>query len=185
MTNKILLKNTFWLLSGALLSVGLLLSANSSGHVYSTPGAMPEFTHHDPQSWIGSKPLKLAELRGKVVFIDFWTFDCWNCYRSFPWLNELQKGLEGQHFVVIGVHTPEFAHEKIRVNVEEKMAEFKLHHPVMMDNDFSYWKAVGNRYWPAFYLLDKKGCLRAHYVGEIHAGDRQAEAIEAKIAELL
>ncbi|MFQ5935605.1 MAG: redoxin family protein [Acidiferrobacterales bacterium] len=145
----------------------------------------PEFTHSDPQAWINSSPLTLAGLRGRVVMLDFWTFDCWNCYRSFPWLKALEAKFADRELTVVGVHTPEFKHERVRVNVVRKVEEFALEHPVMMDNDYSYWRAMGNRYWPAFYLIDKQGHVRAVYVGETHAGDRQAESIEHHIAELL
>ena len=145
----------------------------------------PEFTHRDAKEWINSAPLSLAELRGKVVFVDFWTFDCWNCYRSFPWLNAMEARLAGEDFLVVGVHTPEFDHEKVRSNIEAKVKEFGLHHPVMIDNDFSYWRAMGNRYWPAFYLIDKRGRVRAAFVGETHEGTPQALKIEAAIRQLL
>ena len=97
----------------------------------------------------------------------------------------MEARLEPGGLQVIGVHTPEFERERIRKNVEDKTREFGLHHPVMIDNDFSYWRALENRYWPAFYLFDKQGRLRATYVGETHEGDRQAREIEAVIKDLL
>ena len=145
----------------------------------------PEFTHQSDSEWINSKPLKLADLRGKVVLIDFWTFECWNCYRSFPWLNTLETKFADKDVQVIGVHSPEFKHEHDRKRVEAKIKEFELHHPVMMDNDFSYWKALNNRYWPAFYIIDKEGVVRGTFFGETHKGDRNAKAIEGLIEELL
>lgn len=145
----------------------------------------PEFTHTKEEEWLNSKPLSLEELRGKVVLLDFWTFDCWNCYRSFPWLNSLEEKMKTEQLQIIGVHTPEFEHEKIRSNIAEKIDEFMLKHPVMIDNDFSYWRAMGNRYWPAFYLIDKEGNVRARFIGETHAGDKQALAIESAITNLL
>ncbi len=145
----------------------------------------PEFTHHSAKEWINSKPLKLADLKGKVVLLDFWTFECWNCYRSFPWLNALEKQFADKDFQVIGIHSPEFKHEHDRKQVEAKVKEFELHHPVMMDNDFSYWKALNNRYWPAYYLVDKKGVIRGKFFGETHQGDRNARAIEKGIKQLL
>lgn len=149
------------------------------------PSAAPEFTHRAAADWINSPPLTLAALRGQVVLVDFWTFACWNCYRSFPWLNALDARWHDRGLRVVGVHTPEFSHERVRDNVEAKVAEYGLRHPVMLDNDFSYWNAMGNRYWPAFYLLDKRGRIRAHYAGETHRGDAQARRIEADIETLL
>lgn len=129
--------------------------------------------------------MRLEQLRGHVTLIDFWTFDCWNCYRSFPWLKALESKYQAQGLRVVGIHTPEFAHERVRDNVAAKVKEFGLHHPVMMDNDFAYWKAMGNRYWPAFYLLDKRGVVQAVYIGETHADSQQARKIEANIQTLL
>ncbi|MGB0713137.1 MAG: redoxin family protein [Gammaproteobacteria bacterium] len=160
---------------------GLSPSANASPH----PRIAPEFTQSTPEAWINSDPLSWDTLRGKVVLLDIWTFDCWNCYRSFPWLNSLEARFSDRGLQVIGIHTPEFRHEHIRANVEAKMKEFELHHPVMMDNDFAYWNALNNRYWPAYYLIDKQGRIRARYIGETHAGDRNASAIEAQVETLL
>ena len=70
--------------------------------------AAPNFTHHKPNQWINSAPLTLTDLRGQVVLLDFWTFDCWNCYRSFPWVKSVEKRFADQAFAAIGVHTPEF-----------------------------------------------------------------------------
>ncbi len=145
----------------------------------------PEFTHTDASDWLNSEPLALQDLRGKVVLLDVWTFGCWNCYRSFPWLNGLEAKYKQQGLQVIGVHSPEFTHEHERDKLAEKLKEFKLTNPQMIDNDFSYWKALGNRYWPAFYLIDKEGNLRARYVGETHEGDRNAVRIEAMVEKLL
>ncbi len=116
----------------------------------------PEFHQTSPELWLNSEPLTMESLRGKVIMLDFWTFDCWNCYRSFPWMNEMEARFDSDEFLIIGVHTPEFEHEKVRENIEKKIAEFGLKHPTVMDNDFRYWKAMNNRYWPSYYLIDKK-----------------------------
>ncbi len=146
---------------------------------------LPQFTQQHQQDWINSKPLKLSDLKGKVVLIDFWTFDCWNCYRSFPWLRGLEQRLAPKGLQVIGVHTPEFEHEKVRANVVAKVKEFSLDHPVMLDNQFTYWRAMNNRYWPAFYVVDAQGKVRGKFIGETHEGDRNAVAMETLINELL
>ncbi len=163
----------------ALTAVGL--GAKELG---TAPNA-PEFPHASTEEWINSEPLSLKHLRGQVVLLDFWTFDCWNCYRSFPWLNAVEKRYAPRGLQVIGVHTPEFPHEKVRANIVGKVHEFEIHHPVMIDNDHSYWRAMGNRYWPAFYLIDKQGRVRAIFVGETHAGDRNATKMEKTIEKLL
>ena len=147
--------------------------------------AAPEFTHRLPEDWINATPQSLAALRGKVVLIDFWAFECWNCYRSFPWLNAVHDRFSGQPFQVIGVHTPEYPSEHDRRLLEARMRQFGLEHPVMIDNDYSYWRAMQNQYWPAFYLVDKTGRLRYGYAGETHPGDPTAREIERRIAELI
>lgn len=152
---------------------------------YEQPQPAPAFTHASEQDWINSPPLDLQQLRGQVVLLDFWAYGCWNCYRSFPWLKQLETRYHDQGLQVIGVHTPEFDAEKDRANVVAKVAEFGLPHAVMMDNDYSYWQAIGNRYWPTFYLIDKQGRLRARFIGETHSGDQQAGNIEATLQRLL
>lgn len=175
----------YGLIIGTAAVLALPLLQPVSGGTLEEPVSAPAFTHNQPRDWFNSGPLTWDDLEGKVVLLDFWTFDCWNCYRSFPWLRELEAELAPEGLQVIGVHTPEFAHEKVRKNVAAKIEEFMLHHPVMMDNDFSYWRAMGNRYWPAFYVIDKRGRVRAAYFGETHSGDRQARRIETVIRELL
>lgn len=86
---------------------------------------------------------------------------------------------------MIGVHAPEFEHEKDRANVVAKVEEFGLEHPVMIDNDFSYWRALGNRYWPTYYIVGREGRIRGVFIGETHEGDRRAAAIEALVERLL
>ena len=145
----------------------------------------PEFHQTSPELWLNSEPLTMESLRGKVVMLDFWTFDCWNCYRSFPWMNEMEASFDSDEFIIIGVHTPEFEHEKVRENIEEKITEFKLKHPTVMDNDFRYWKAMNNRFWPSYYLIDKNGNIRKNFVGETHANTKKARQIEATIQALI
>jgi len=178
-------KTTLSLLAAVTLAM-LMATAPSKALVSgdNAPPA-PEFTHSSETEWINSKPLTLADLRGNVVLVDFWTFDCWNCYRSFPWLNAVEEKYAAKGLKVIGVHSPEFEHEKVRDSIVKKMEEFMLHHPVMTDNDFSYWKAMRNRYWPAFFLIDKQGRVRAAHFGETHRGDAQAQEIERDIEALL
>ena len=168
----------------SLVLIGTQILSPISSHAQEQVRA-PAFTHAGRQDWINSLPLQLADLRGDVVLVDFWTSDCWNCYRSFPWLNAMERRLAPQGLRIIGVHTPEFDREKVREHVMARIAEFKLKHPVMVDNDRSYWRAMHNQYWPAYYLIDKKGYVRAVYYGETHAGDRQAGQIEGTIRQLL
>ena len=167
----------------------IVLTILASAVVYAAkvnpPSKMPEFTQVDEVAWINSKPLSVEDLLGKVVLIDVWTYGCWNCYNSFPWLHSVEEKFADQEFTVIGIHTPEFDREKEREIVVKKVAEFELHHPVMMDNDFAYWRALRNEYWPAYYIVDKQGNIRKGFIGETHKGDRRAKKIENIIAKLL
>jgi thiol-disulfide isomerase/thioredoxin len=169
--------------SAVLFSMEMLRPAD--GATLSRPLPVPAFTHTKPGDWLNSAPLTWKDLRGKVVLVDFWTFECWNCYRSFPWLRDMEARLEPEGLQVIGVHSPEFDREKVKSSIEAKIREFMLHHPVMIDNDHSYWRAMGNRYWPAYYIVDKQGRIRAVFYGETHRGDRQAKQIETTIRDLL
>lgn len=168
----------------AVLLLAFVLQPAAGGPLRE-PVAAPEFTHTAAEDWINSEPLRLADLRGKVVFLDFWTFECWNCYRSFPWLRAMEARLEADGLQVIGVHSPEFEREKVRDSIVAKVREFGLTHPVMIDTDFSYWNATGNRVWPAYYAIDRRGKVRAVFAGETHEGDRQAMQIESFLRELL
>lgn len=145
----------------------------------------PAFTHSRAQEWLNSRPLSWSDLRGQVVVVDVWTFACWNCYRSLPWLHGLAAQYNQRGLRIIGVHTPELAQEYVRANVVRKLAELHVDYPVMLDNDYSYWNALGNRYWPAFYLIDKQGRIRGQFAGETHAGDANAQAIDKAVQKLL
>ncbi|MCB1758574.1 MAG: redoxin domain-containing protein [Gammaproteobacteria bacterium] len=170
-------------LAALLLALSaFMLPANAARNM---PRIAPEFTHAEAEAWLNAAPLSLRSLRGRVVLVDFWTFDCWNCYRSFPWLHSLERRHAEAPFAVIGVHTPEFEHERQKSRLLEKIEEYRLTHPIMIDNDFSYWNAVGSRYWPSFYLIDKQGMIRATFFGQTDVGSAQAHKIDAMIDTLL
>ena len=149
------------------------------------PYAIPEFTQTSAQEWLNSKPLTKKDLLGKVTLVDFWTYGCWNCYRSFPWLHAVEKQYKPKGFQIIGIHSPEFDHEKIHANIKQNIKKFKISNPVMVDNNMAFWKRMNNRYWPSYFIVDKKGKVRANFIGETHKGDPQAKKIEALIAGLL
>lgn len=128
-------------------------------------------------AWINSPPLKLQDLRGKAVLIDFWTWDCVNCLRSVPVIERLHQRYAARGLVVIGVHSPEFAHERPLDGVIAAVRRLGLHYPVVQDNDFRIWQAFGNRYWPAAWLIDSEGRVVYRHEGE--GGEAQlAAAIE-------
>lgn len=127
-------------------------------------GRAPELTGLD--GWINSEPHTLKELRGKVVLVDFWTYTCINCIRTFPHITEWYKKYKDKGFVLLGIHSPEFEFEKKRANVEAAVAKYSLPYPVALDNDHDTWNAFQNRFWPAHYLIDVEGNIRYHHFGE-------------------
>ncbi len=116
--------------------------------------------------WINSEPLTLAELRGKVVLVDFWTYSCINCIRTLPYLKDWHEKYKDLGFVLIGVHSPEFEFEKEIANVEQEVNEKGLSYPIAMDNEMQTWGNYNNRFWPAKYLIDIDGRIRYTHFGE-------------------
>lgn len=171
------------------LSLGtlLLVLTPASGRVVAAESAppAPAFSHPAKEDWLNSSPLSWEQLHGQVVLLEFWTFACWNCDRSIPWVQDLQKRLGVRGLRIVSVHTPELPREKVRANVVAAVAQRNITYPVMLDDDYSYWNALSNQYWPAFYLVDKQGRVRASYAGETHIGDAQAQAIEETALRLL
>ena len=115
--------------------------------------------------WLNSPRLDAASLRGKIVLVDFWTYTCINWLRTLPyvraWSQKYQQGV-----VVIGVHTPEFPFEHDLDNVSRAVHQMRVDYPVVIDNDYSIWRAFRNQYWPALYMLDGRGRIREHQFGE-------------------
>jgi thiol-disulfide isomerase/thioredoxin len=131
--------------------------------------------------WLNSVPLRFDDnLQGKVVLVDFWTYSCINCIRTFPYLRDWYEKYQDQGFVIVGVHSPEFEFEKNSANVLAAMEDYGLTYPVVMDNDFLIWRAYNNRYWPAHYLVDREGRIRY-----THFGEGKYLETENKIRELL
>jgi len=177
----------YFSLAGVLAAgLGLVLAWPTAGNAeMQLDRPLPAFTHTDAGSWLNSPPLTVQDLRGQVVLLDVWTFGCWNCTGSIPWLKKLEKSFAGQPFRIVGIHTPEFSNERDPSQVAAHVRSLGVAGPVMLDNDQAYWNALENQYWPAFYVVDKKGRLRALYVGETHAGQAQAQEIETRIRMLL
>lgn len=132
-------------------------------------------------SYINSPSFQLRDYIGKkVILIDFWTYTCINCVRTFPYLNSWQKKYADQGLLIVGVHSPEFEFEKEPANVQAAVSKYNIRYPVVLDNDHATWNAYQNRYWPAEYLIDKNG-----QIVYTHFGEGQYEETEAKIVELL
>ena len=121
---------------------------------------------HGATGWLNSAPLTAADLRGKVVLIDFWTYTCINWLRSLPYVRAWAEKYKNEGLVVIGVHTPEFAFERNIDNVRRAAKEMKVDYPIAIDNDYAIWRAFNNQYWPALYFIDAQGRIRHHKFGE-------------------
>jgi thiol-disulfide isomerase/thioredoxin len=130
--------------------------------------------------WINSDPLTLRQLRGKVVLVDFWTYSCINCLRTLPHVKAWYSTYRDRGFVVLGIHTPEFAFEHVPGNVEGAVKRLGIQYPVALDNSYGTWNAFHNQYWPAKYLIDRRGHIRFQHFGE---GDY--DTTEARIRTLL
>ena len=117
--------------------------------------------------FINSGPFTLKSLIGKkVILVDFWTYTCINCQRTTPYLNAWYSKYEDQGFVIVGVHSPEFEFEKDYDNVLKAVQKAGIKYPVVQDNDFSTWRAYGNRFWPHKYLIDIDGYIIYDHIGE-------------------
>jgi thiol-disulfide isomerase/thioredoxin len=117
-------------------------------------------------SYINSQPITLADLRGKVVLVDFWTYSCINCIRTIPYLNAWHEKYADDGLVIIGIHTPEFEFEKDYNNVKAAVEKFDIKYPIAQDNEKDTWNAYENLYWPRKYLIDTEGYIRYDHIGE-------------------
>lgn len=140
----------------------------------------PEF----PQEvqWLQGGPLRMADLRGRPVLIDFWDYTCVNCLHTLPYVREWHRRYAPHGLVVVGVHTPEFSFAQETSNVLRAVQQHLIEYPVLLDNDYAMWQAWANRYWPAKYLVDGNGYLRYYHFGE-GAYDETEEAIRFLIKE--
>jgi cytochrome c biogenesis protein CcdA/thiol-disulfide isomerase/thioredoxin len=138
--------------------------------VHKTAGGLPDYGAAPALvaggDWVNSKPLSLAQLRGKVVLVDFWTYSCINCLRTLPHLESWYRTYRSKGLVIIGVHTPEFAFEHVASNVRAAVRRLGIAYPVMQDNNYKTWDNYANEYWPAEYLIDRSGHVRHTHFGE-------------------
>ena len=116
--------------------------------------------------WLNSEPLTADGLRGRVVLVDFWTYSCINWLRTLPYVRAWHERYGERGLVVVGAHAPEFGFEHHLGNVRHATGELGVGYPVVIDNDFSIWRAFENHYWPAVYLLDGDGRVQFHHFGE-------------------
>ncbi len=166
------------------------LKGTSQSTLYSVGGGNSLFNTNVPApgfdgatKWLNTdKPLSLKDLKGKVVLVDFWTYTCINCIRTLPHVTAWYDKYKDQGFVVIGVHTPEFAFEHDTNNVQNAIKQFGIHYPVPQDNNYAIWNNFNNEYWPAEYLIDAKGNVRRTHFGEGEY-DQTEQAIQALLKE--
>ena len=159
------------LLAAAVLALSTAAGAAHASTPASTPAsasdaprAAPEFSGID--HWLNSAPLTMAQLRGKAVLVDFWTYGCINCRHTLPWVKAWHAKYKDQGLVVVGVHTPEFSVEGNLDNLKAEVKRNGIAYPVAQDNRYATWQAWGNQFWPAFYLVDRKGQVVYTHVGE-------------------
>jgi cytochrome c biogenesis protein CcdA/thiol-disulfide isomerase/thioredoxin len=146
-------------------------AATTNGGVGQAPG------FRDIDEWLntpGGRPLSLAQLRGRVVLVDFWTYSCINCLRTLPHLKAWDRAYRTAGLTIVGVHSPEFAFERVPANVRSAVARLGVEYPVALDNDFATWRAYSNDYWPSEYLIDKTGRIRHEHYGEGQYGETEA-----------
>jgi len=143
---------------------------------------VPELSSIDGYVNTDGKPITLAELKGKVVLLDIWTYSCINCQRTLPYINDWYAKYKDQGLEVVGLHTPEFAFEKVQANVEKAVKGFNIKYPVVLDNDYSTWNALGNQFWPRKYLVDIDGYIIYDHIGE-GAYEETEEAIRNALKE--
>jgi thiol-disulfide isomerase/thioredoxin len=143
-------------------------------------GVAPELTN---DTWLNvDSPLRLADLRGKVVIVEMWTFGCINCQHVMPSLKEWHSKYKDDGLVIIGNHFPEFSYEKDLENLKDAIAENDIEYAVAQDNNGDTWRAYKNQYWPTLYLIDKQGHLRYVHIGEGRYKETE-ENIKALLAE--
>ena len=164
--------------SAALLTQLTMIGSAKAAARLAIEGEMPSLD--SATTWLNSPPLRVAELRGKVVLIDFWTYTCINWLRSLPYVRAWAEKYKDHGLVVIGVHAPEFAFEKDLDQVRRAAKDLTVGYPIAVDNDHAIWRAFNNRYWPALYFVDAQGRIRHH-----HFGEGEYERSERMIQQLL
>lgn len=164
----------------ATLGSKVLSSFKSQSASLPDLGPAPELTN---SVWLNTPaPLRLADLRGKVVGLEMWTYDCINCQHVIPSLVYLNKTYKDQGFVLIGNHFPEYPYERSMDRLKQAVTEWGIEYPVAQDNGGVTWNAYKNSYWPAMYLIDKRGHIRYVHFGE-GAYDETEQNVQTLLAE--
>lgn len=153
-----------WIVIGIVSYTRATGSSEESRAALQNYGAAPELRS---LTWLNSDaPLRLTNLRGSVVLLEFWTFDCINCIHTLPYVESWYQRYKDNGLVVAGIHFPEFSYERDLQNVVAAADRLNVEYPIGLDNDGATWNAYGQRYWPTIYLIDKQGIIRAVRIGE-------------------
>jgi thiol-disulfide isomerase/thioredoxin len=143
--------------------VSLFSSLRSAGSL-PVEGHLPGFD--GATGWLNSPPLTTADVQGKVVLVDFWTYTCINWLRTLGYVRAWAEKYREHGLITVGVHTPEFPFEREIENVRWAASETRVEYPIALDSDYMVWRAFANRYWPAVYIADAAGRIRHHQFGE-------------------
>jgi peptide-methionine (R)-S-oxide reductase len=163
-------------------TIPLLLVAALAAAPLHDEGAFPGLD--GGTEWVNSAPLTAEALRGKVVLVDFWAYECSNCLNALPHVKELEAKYRDKGLVVVGVHSPELDDEKVPANVRSAVTRLGIVYPVVIDGQYHIWNAFHNQYWPAVYIVDGKGRIRYHHFGE-GAYDEQDQVVRTLLDESL
>jgi len=149
-------------------------------HLHNDEGVFPGLA--GATGWINTAPLTAESLKGKVILVNFWTFACYNCLNALPHIKAIEAKYRDRGLVVLGIHTPELAHERVESNVRDAVRRLGVVYPVVLDEQYAIWNAFHNEYWPSVYIIDAQGHIRYHHFGE---GDYDGEdqAVDALLRE--
>lgn len=174
-----------FVLIGLLVAVPVLQRENlfSEGGELAEPVALPGFPTTGVE-WIGTEPLTLDDLRGRVWVLKVWTFGCVNCVRSIPYTNELMQRY-GDDLGVLGIHSPEFDWERDPVALAEALRKRDVQFPSLIDGGLEYMLELEAPAWPSYFVIDRDANIRGLWVGEMHADTMRASAMESLIEMLI
>jgi thiol-disulfide isomerase/thioredoxin len=159
------------------LLVAFFATLNLGAGAFAAPSTLaPVLAAHD---WLNGR-VTSADVAGKVVIVDVFTFDCINCKHVTPNLQRLHADTSPNDLAIIGVHAPETSQERERDNVVRELARQGVVWPVVLDNSFVVWKSLDNEYWPTQYIFDRHGALRRTVVGE-----GQDDVVDATVRALI
>lgn len=157
-------------------AIGILSALSENSELMNEHSKLVKLNHPSDEApdlknkygkWVNTdKEISMEDLKGKVVLIEFWTFGCYNCTNTLPYLNKWYEKYKSDEFEMIGIHCPEFDNERSYENVKASVEELGIKYPVLTDNEFSIWKEYDVHAWPTIFLIDKEGVIRYKKVGE-------------------